>query len=64
VEGRGWGADRRERKEEGRVNMAEYFVCMHENRTMKPAEIVLRGDGVVVRMIMGVNLTGVHCMHV
>jgi hypothetical protein len=31
-----------------------YFVCVHENRTMKPDEIVLRSGG--GRMMEGVNL--------
>jgi hypothetical protein len=37
---------------------------MYENRKMKPAEIVLRGAGGGGAEMEGVNLIGVHRMHI
>jgi hypothetical protein len=42
-----------------------WFVYIHENRRMKPVEIVLRrGEEGRGRMMEGVNLTEIHCKHI
>jgi hypothetical protein len=48
-----------------RVNMSMYFIDLYENRTKKPAEIVLNGGGKKMReMIVGMNLTKSHYKHI
>jgi hypothetical protein len=42
-----------------------YFIYLYENRTMKPAENVLRSEEVGGGGTMeGVNLTKVYCKHI
>jgi hypothetical protein len=45
--------------------MVRVLVCMCENRTMKPAEIVLRrGERQCRMMLGGLNIIMIHCNHI
>jgi hypothetical protein len=47
------------------VKEGEYGQYLYESRTMKPVGIILScGGGGLRRIMVGVNLTKVHCKHI
>jgi hypothetical protein len=59
------GAETSGRGGEGEWIWSMYFIYLYENRTMKPAENVLRSEEVGGGGTMeGVNLTKVYCKHI